>query len=632
MSSDELAKLCSVTSQAVRAKTKKASEDKAEFVEFGGVKYSFALVRKGRGRPAYEYEEFVLERAIELPSERKEMQLDTEQKTKLDMKLRIIHAYSDWKRLKKGNVKEFVAWVCEEFNTHYTQKMHFDWQREYKKGGAYALVDKRGRKAGEVVALDDEQKQFLVSMFRAFGAGEMNFKQLWEELHHEWERRKGFDFSGWKLGRVRNLCDYGVVKRFIENYYKNRVIEYDMITKGEDANKSYNQPAMGNRREQWVRKNQCWEIDSTPADVIIYHENRQMRPDILAIRDAYSGRCVAMLAEKSNALSIIRLLWRAISEFGMPEFIKGDNGRDYVSKQFQGLLEHLGIRYDRAIAFAGDEKGVVERGFRTVQHSYMRVLAGFIGHNVAHRQKIEQQTAKKNRKAKDIYGGNAMTQTPSDQLLSWEDFEARLQEAVLLWEIDKKRRSGQSPLELWNLCTEPLRKISYESFLIYAGGYTKRSVQKDGIHFENRRYIASVLPKYHKQDVYVSENIDNIAEVFVFDEHGAFIGVCEDAQVSSMTKEDFVRVKKEFSKEVSGIRKEIDSDKLSMRTRSSAKVDLARAKEVFAEELKPVGEVVVQDVKLERDVKTSRTTNNMKRVMPKVKDEDIDPFLAYGVG
>lgn len=632
MDSDELAGLCGVTPRQVQAKTKEAARKGALYVEFGGVRYGFALVRSGRGRSRYEYEEFVLERAIELPPERKEMQLDSKQKEKLEMKLRIIHAYSDWKRLKKGSVKEFVAWVCEDFDTHYTPKMHFDWQREYKKSGAYALVDKRGRKAGEVMALDTEQKQFLVSMFRAFGAGEMNFKQLWEELHHEWGRRKGFDFSGWKLGRVRNLCDYGVVKRFIENYYKNRVIEYTMITKGEDANKSYNQPAMGNRREQWVRKNQCWEIDSTPADVIIYHEDRQMRPDILAIRDAYSGRCVAMLAEKSNALSIIRLLWKAISEFGMPEFIKGDNGRDYVSKQFQGLLEHLGIRYDRAIAFAGDEKGVVERGFRTVQHSYMRVLAGFIGHNIGHRQKIEQQTAKKNRKAKDMYGGNAMTQTPSDQLLSWEDFEARLQEAVLLWEMDKKRRSGKSPLELWNLCAEPLRKISYESFLIYAGGYTKRSVQKDGIHFENRRYIASFLPKYHKQDVYVSENIDNIAEVFVFDEHGAFIGVCEDSQVSSMTKEDFVKVKKEFSKEVSGIRKEMESTKVSMRTRSSAKVDLARAKEVFAEELKPVGEVVVQDVKLERDVKASRTTNNMKRVMPKVKDEDIDPFLAYGVG
>lgn len=644
MRSDELALLCGVTPQAVRAKTKEASSVGALYVEFGGVRYGFRLVRgeseggaeaplpKKRGRSRYEYEAFEAEKTVELALERKEVSLKDEQKEELDIRLRIVHSFFEWQRKKRGTVGAFVEWVVLEFNIHYTQKIHFDRMRAYKERGAFALLDKRGREKKRSYALDEEQKKFLVSMFRAFGAGQTNFKQIWEELHR-WEAdRRGFKFTDWKLNRVANVCDYGVVKRFIENYYEKRVMEYTLIVHGEDANKSYNQVAYGSRREQWTRKNQCWEVDSSPADVIIYEDGRQMRPDILAVRDAYSGRCVAMLAEKSNTLSIIRLLWRAIDAFGMPEFIKGDNGRDYTSKQFQGLLEHLGIRYDAAMAYSGDQKGVVERGFRTVQHSSMKVLAGFIGHNVSHRQKIEQQTAKKDRKAKDMYGGNLMTQTPSDELLSFEDFDARLQEAVLLWDMDKKRRSGLSPLELWNACCESVKKISYESFLIYAGGYSKRNVAKDGIHFEGRRFVSSFLPRWHGQDVFVSENIDNVAEIFVFDERGKFLGICDDTKVKPMSKEELLRLKKEQNREIAGLRKEIKGSKVSMRTRTSAKADLARAKEAFEQELQSVSEVVISDVVLEREVKGSRLKNSVRRVMPTLANEELDPFLQYGVG
>jgi len=630
MTGSELAGIVGFTLQHIRAKTKQAFESQIEFVEFSDVKYGFEMVKSGRGRPAYHYTEVKTE-TVNVKKEPKreiELTLDEKQKAKLDVKLKVMSAWGDFKRAKKGGVTDFIKYVHKEFNIHYTQKMHYDWNREYKKKGASALIDKRGAKKGSTRALNEHQQRFIVSCFRAFGAGEINYKQVWEEMHHQEERVNGFDFIAWKIGEAKNICDYGVVKRFLDNYYEKRVLEWTLATMGEDFNKSYNQPAMGNRKEQFTYKNECWEIDSTPADVIIFHEGNQMRPDILAIKDVFSGRVVATLAIKSNALAIIRLLWKAIDEFGMPKTIKGDNGRDYLSKQFQNLLDNLHIRYDKAIAYAGDEKGGIERAFKTLQHSYMTMLVGFIGHNVGHRQKIEQQTAKKHRTAKDKYGNPVKTQTDSDALLSWDEFDARIQEGVCLWEIDKKRRTGPSPVEVWNSCVEPMQKISYESFLIYAGGYHSRDVQKDGIHFNGLRFISSFIMKYRKQKVFISENIDNISELFVFDSTGELIGVVVDSKVSDMTKEDFVKAKKVFVKDTADTQKVINSAKSSMRTRSSAKVDLEKAKKALKDKLLPQKEVVIQDVKLEDRTKIKRLENNIVKYLPEEKKED-DFFAQF---
>ena len=102
----------------------------------------------------------------------------------------------------------------------------------------------------------------------------------------------------------------------------------------------------------------------------------------------------------------------------------------------------------------------------------------------------------------------------------------------------------------------------------------------------------------------------------MFDAKGELIGVVVDSKVSEMRKEDFVKVKKEHNKEVAEIQKGIKSDKVSMRTRSSAKVDLAKAKDALKDKLAPVKEVVIRDVKLEERTKVERRDNNIVKYLP----------------
>lgn len=607
MKAKELAKLTNVSEQYIRSITKKASDKRALFITLGNKKYSYESRREGIGRPAYFYSELSSEPIkVEIKEKHLNIQLDNKQKEKLNHKLRIVTEFNDYKQRKKGTVKEFIKYVQKNIDPTYTERKHRLWQNEYKKAGARALIDKRGREKGAVFKLNKHQQLFLIGLFRTVAAGGVNYSQLWEELHRNEERVNGFDFIAWKQNKVPNICDRGVVQRFISNYYEKRVIEWTLVTKGVDLNKSYNQPAMGDRKEQYTAKNQCWEIDSTPADIIIFHEGNQIRPDILAIKDCYSGRCVATLALKSNTLAIIRLLWKAISTLGMPKFIKGDNGKDYISEQFQDLLKNIGIKYLKATAYAGDEKGQVERNFRTIQHSYVSILAGFIGHNVGHRQKIEQRIAKKDRSAKDEFGNIAKTQTASSELLNWEEFDDKLQEAVMLWEIDKKRRKGPSPIELWNNCIEQPKMMDYQNFLIYAGGHVKRTVQKDGINYEGRSYRSTFIHKYRGQEVFVSENIDNMSEIFVFDKKGNFIGSCLDKDISPMKKEDFIKAKKDFVKETTFLLKEIKHSRISARTKSNIKDDLRRIKDAHNESLKPIETVHLDNKDIQEKSKNKK--------------------------
>ncbi len=629
----ELASKCGVSEKYIQAITKQASNKDELYIKINKDRYSYELKKLGRGRPAYFYKKITSEtikKTIDTPNIN--IQLKAKQKQKLDLKLEIMSEFEYWKQNEKGTVKEFIEHINKNYDVKYTYRKHNLWEKSYKSAGARALIDRRGKEKGST-KLSSEQQRFLIRNFRAFAAGDMNYTQLWEDLHRYEQDMRGFDFEAWKQNRVKNLCDRGTVQRFITNYYEKRVIEFALVTKGEDINKSLNQPAMGKRASTYTAKNQCWEIDSTPADVIIIHEGNQIRPDILAIKDCYSGRCVATLALKSNTLAIIRLLWKAIETLGVPKMIKGDNGRDYVSSQFQGLCKNLGIKYIKATAYSGDEKGMVERNFRTLQHSYMRVLVGFIGHNVSHRQKIEQQTAKKNRKAKDEFGNMAKTQTASSELLNWDEFDNKLQEAIFLWEIDKKRRKGESPIELWNACTNPIETMDYENFLIYAGGVEKRTVQKEGINYDGRKYISPFISKLRGQKVYVSENIDNMSEVFVFDDEGVYLGKCIDASISPMKKEDFIRSRKEFVKEVSNLQKEIKNDKLSARSKANIKVDLQRAKDMHKDSLRPAPAIHLDNEDIKQKVKDEQILDyeDMATLTVDVSNENTSAYDGYVV-
>ena len=504
-------------------------------------------------------------------------------KSKASEKIKIL---KEWEEAKKSNVpsKKF----CESFGV--SEANLFRWQRAYRAGGAVALVDNRGKHRKSESKLEPWMSEFVLDKFRAYGAGGLNVAQLWRDLHKEYFYRHGEpqNFPKFLCGAIKPLFDAGVVKRYLDNYYADpaRRLEYIMITKGEDKAKSYFQPAMGDQGEIITRRNQCWQIDSSPLDVMVRdgEKGEAIRANVLSIVDVYSGRCVASIERKSNALGLIRLMWKALSKFGKPDFIKGDNGKDYLSDQFQHLLNGLGIDYDRAIAYSGDEKGFVERHFGTLQHGGISQTPGYIGFNLAMREAVEQRTPKKERHAKDENG--LPKKTNLKYLLTLQQVRDRFETEVLSWDLMSVGRKRNSPINRWNADDTPLKGVRLDEFMLHAGGLVPRVISKKGINYEAMQFVSQFLPSVGTE-VFISENIDDVSSVFVFDKSGNFICEAKDKNICPMSAETFKMVKKVFKDEMKAIRTVIKRAEFSEFTRLNVDYDLEVMLAAHKEALKP---------------------------------------------
>lgn len=546
-------------------------------------------------------------------------------KSKASEKIKIL---KEWEEAKKSNVpsKKF----CESFGV--SEANLFRWQRAYRAGGAVALVDNRGKHRKSESKLEPWMSKFVLDKFRAYGAGGLNVAQLWRDLHKEYFYRHGepHNYPKFLCGAIKPLFDAGVVKRYLDNYYADpaRRLEYVMITKGEDKAKSYFQPAMGDQGEIITRRNQCWQIDSSPLDVMVRdgEKGEAIRVNVLSIVDVYSGRCVASIERKSNALGLIRLMWKALSKFGKPDFIKGDNGKDYLSDQFQHLLNGLGIDYDRAIAYSGDEKGFVERHFGTLQHGGISQTPGYIGFNLAMREAVEQRTPKKERHAKDENG--LPKKTNLKYLLTLQQVRDRFETEVLSWDLMSVGRKRNSPINRWNADDTPLKGVRLDEFMLHAGGLERRVVGKKGINYEAMQFVSQFLPSVGTE-VFISENIDDVSSVFVFDRDGNFICEARDKNICPMSAEMYKMVKKVFKDEMKAIRSVIKRAEFSEFTRLNVDYDLEVMLAAHKEALKPENFVYEDNDRVKAVKETIKTQKEINEISAKAFNyESLEASVA----
>ncbi|EJD3947644.1 transposase, partial [Campylobacter coli] len=463
--------------------------------------------------------------------------------------------------------------------------------------------------------------------YRTFAAGGFNFTELWWQIHKEAATKENYDFIGFDLGEVKPLFSVKTLQNFIKNYYKDKPLEHCIITQGLDRAKSKFLPAQGNQRELYDMKNMCWQIDSSPADIIVRDDEtlEPFRPHILSVVDVFSGMGVATLVSKSNSLSLTRLLWKAIDKFGKPDMIKGDNGKDYLSKDFQSLLDGLNITYDAAIAYAGEQKALVERRFGTLQHAGISKMHGHIGNNLAKREMIEQKTPKKDRRAKDEYG--FAKKTNQKLLLTFSEACEFLEAEVIKWNMSKVRRKKgiKTPLELWNSCDRAIVKISYEEFLFNAGNKELRVVGKKGINFESRVYKSALMPSVGTR-VKCVQNIDNIKELFIYDLSGNFLCLALDESIAKLSKESFKMLKKGYESEVKAIKEVLKKDEIAAFTKLNIKQDLQDLQSAFENSLVKVKEVhqkslAKEVLKTQRELEEIKNNANADELILNAKKE-----------
>ena len=190
---------------------------------------------------------------------------------------------------------------------------------------------------------------------------------------------------------------------------------------------------------------------------------------------------------------------------------------------------------------------------------------------MSQRELIEQQTAKKDRKAR-------FTQKQDKFLPTLKEAEELLELSITEWELSRKNKEKLSAVDRWNACEKAVVSLDYNEILIHSGGYVERVVNKKGILFNNGTYQSSSLVKYIRQKVNVVLNIDDVSELAVFDMQGNFIDFVKDNSRVAMSVEEINTLMKTFEKDVRVINKLKKDDKLGILTKMNIARDLMNAK------------------------------------------------------
>lgn len=174
------------------------------------------------------------------------------------------------------------------------------------------------------------------------------------------------------------------IRRLLAHWKQENQALYTEMTNPDKAKSKY-RPAFGKAYE-WVQApNQLWEIDASPTDALTIDG----RHTLYSVIDIYTRRMLVEISKTATASAALKLIQRAIQEWGVPDTIRTDNGADFVAHWFRNTLIQLGIYQDIAPPFCPERKAVVERGFGTLQRDLMPTLKGFIGHDVKDRKQIE---------------------------------------------------------------------------------------------------------------------------------------------------------------------------------------------------------------------------------------------------
>ena len=366
-----------------------------------------------------------------------------------------------------------------------------------------ALMDRP--RTGRPSALDDAMCETLVALLNEYG----------EHLTARHAHRT-------LIARYGRASSVSTIRHWLARYRREHAYELSAVT-NPDRHRSHRRAAAGDAAAHVERLNQEWELDSTPADVMCADGKRYA---IVGGLDVWSRRGRVLVAPTSRATAIAALLRGCILDFGVPELVRTDEGRDYTSRHVLGVLADLHIDHDPCPPYSPERKPFVERFLGTLGHDLFAFLPGFTGHDVA------QAKALRDRKSFAARRGEDDVKTFRCSLTA-EELQARCD----AWcEAVYERRphdglGGQTPFARAASWSGDIRRIrderALDALLAEPAGGGWRTVRKEGIRL-GVDYIAGGLGAMVGERVRVRQDPADLDRIFVYRADGTFVCVAED--------------------------------------------------------------------------------------------------------
>ena len=389
------------------------------------------------------------------------------------------------------------------------EKSIYRWQKEFAQKGGEALEDKRG-------GISKANVKMIKDAILSIGTAQKT--SWWMEYCRRYALSKGLYFD--MFAPLSADISRSTFLRHASNIASKDYEVRTFLRAGRDGlntNISI--------KRNYLKVNEEWQVDATPYDFMCLDENGEpVRYTAVGIIDVGGEMRVYDLCDSPNGYANVRLLKKALKEMGRPGYIKGDHGKDYVGKHFQGVLKRLGVQYAKAPKFTGKAKGKIERCHKEIQ-DFFEGLPGFLGHNVGDRALREKQA---------------------------EDKAAMLSGAKTNIKNLMTRDQMQTMMDRW--CesfkgSEEIEEFSFDERVF--GRSEEKILQAEGFSINGLKFTDLEVFRHAKigDRLETIENIDDASVYHVYKD-GEYICDVVNQDVAKMSAEEVKAAQKEYEKRV----------------------------------------------------------------------------------
>lgn len=371
--------------------------------------------------------------------------------------------------------------------------------------------------------------------------------------------------------RVHNidLSTFPCCRTFV-NKIKFEIPDPSMVL-AREGSKKYNstRASFNERNYSNIVCGKVWVSDHAQIDVMVYDENgKTVCPWVTAWSDYKSGKWLGWYLQTGNPNSdhIFQTFYSAVQEFGLPDSVIIDNGKDYRSKDFAGgrkpkvesnlaceanstgakgrnpydtgstrsMLGELNVEAHFALPYNAQTK-TIERDFCTIKSLLSKHCVGYRGGNVVERPEKLAKEVKENK------------------LMQFEDFKKVFDDFIVnvlnKRESKGKNLNGKSRNELFHAEFKEKVVPSKDALKLFCMRTSRNfTIKRNGIKDGQLdiRYWADWLVSKTGKKVYMRRDIQNHSEAWVFDaENEEFLGKVEAVKsvpalyANEISKDDF---------------------------------------------------------------------------------------------
>lgn len=327
----------------------------------------------------------------------------------------------------------------------------------------------------------------------------------------------------------------------------------------------YGESAWNRKYSQYIERDysnivcgKVWVSDHAQIDVACRMSDGSVKfPWVTAWRDFKSGKWLGWILQTDHPNSdlIFQTFYNSALEYGLPEDIIIDNGKDYRSKDFAGgrkiqvdeqdttcMLEELNVNVHFALPYNAQTKPI-ERDFLKIKNWLSKHCVGYRGGNVVERPEILAEEIK------------------NDKIMSFEDFKTLFDNFIVdvfnKHHSNGKNHKGLSPDELfYQEFTEKVAP-SKDALKLFCMRTSKNfTIGRNGIKDSalGITYWADWMSLKKGIKVYLRRDIKDYTDAWVFNAlNDEFIGKAKVVKAVTALHAD--KISKEEFKEAMSIKK-----------------------------------------------------------------------------